>query len=342
MTKSTYGCRWISHNEDYLVNVIGKIFETTKPSSLPPTLKYINALVQKLEMMGVDPGLHLCGAGMLYAAKISNYMALKKYLDIAVAKGRTEQAESVSALYREALTSIVACIKNRAPKLTSESENDPMTWRQDLLRLLTGWESGIPEEGEERKPCFALLVHDIDMYFIYVSALSDLHAEGALQYEFDHPETPIPVGGPKDKAMLLNRAVLSAGASIAANDPLHAVKVLHEYAQRSNNQTTTEVSEEKIPVILTGTGLDQNRWAPLRKALVMKYMVKENQELHLREDLQRLGLFSTKNLSYLVKILCIPFKSNAPVKWSNELDKGMVSAIRKLNSDSQPTKDSEG
>lgn len=346
ITDTANGSNFLSSNGKWLVYVIEKLFEGAKGKVLGLKLKYINALFQKLEMMGIVPDEHISAAGLLYASQVSNCEAMYKYLKFALANkdgGKTQPEESIMTFHRQALVSAVSRVYGSLPPLTKASVGwDPIMWRRQLLRVLSSWEFGVPIEEEERKPCFALLVHNIDMYVDYINALAKLRADYAILYEFNHPElTPI-LGISNEEAKPLKGVEIFVNAFIGVDDPLQALKILNKHAQRNGDQHSGEGDSPKRNKItskrmLLGSGLDGKQWATLRKALATKYMGKQNQPTYLHRDLWKLNDFSINNMKDLKKILWSPFKNNEPVEWTDDIDNLMISKIRTLERDNQRT-----
>jgi hypothetical protein len=249
MTNTVDGCKLVSSNGAFILHTIGGQVPLKNLRRMD-TLKYINAVIQKLETIGVDPGPQWYGAGMNNAAKTLSYPALKKYIDIAMTKKDTDEKIDMKHL-RLGLEYAVSWPINTEGR-RRERSIDKKDSKGDLLRLLTGWDNlGVPEGDEKRKPCFALLLQDDRaMYEAYIKNLAKLEAYEALWYEFNHVDlTPTPGCTSKsDDSALFELANLFARAFIPLRDPLQALKVLSKQKRmRSSDRDQTFRKEDPTP-----------------------------------------------------------------------------------------------
>lgn len=245
IAKKPQGCKYLSTNGKIIVKAIrqARCTEQCTPSAV---LKYINALAQRLSTTNyLEPDTPLCEAALYYAAKISNYPAMKTYIDHLSAKSDPVGPHRVKALG-------IAVMRLEHPWISSTS---PMNGSQNptlidehrraaVLRLLTGWErGGVPSfsgeevhRQEEREASFATLIHgDATMYATYITSLGKVGARDALWYEWRNQEVmPEPVSpanlssegtGNGKVNQPIDRSAIFLEAFLLAGDPRRAFQV---------------------------------------------------------------------------------------------------------------------
>jgi hypothetical protein len=192
MAMSLEGCRFLSNNAGTIVQAL-KSCRIHEGASTDRILSFINALTQRIEGQGVDPGEPLCDAGMYYAARSGCVTALRRYLEATVAY---DYSVVPSQHRMDALSVAVRC-GSKGQALTGGDYPVLVAGRvrDATLDLLTGWDGdGVPSPGQYRKPCFASLINGNDMmYYRYITGLGRLQATDILWHEWMNPElTPIP------------------------------------------------------------------------------------------------------------------------------------------------------
>ncbi len=323
LTRTIDGCRFVASHGPIFLNSI-----RVKPSSDlrrqkvrgQKKLKFINSVIQKLESMGIDPGPQWYGAGLYNAMKASHCPALKKYIDIAVT--RKDAFKLDIHLLQGTLEEISWPFDTTGRRCISIEDS---SMRDDLLKLLTGWENfGVPNGDECRKPCFALLVQDDRaMYEAYIAALAKLEACDALWHEFNHVDLT-PIAGWTSRSndfASFERADIFVKAFIRVRDPLRALQVLHQHRRLNRDHfclvTDQTPSKDNHPSlinqaitpsesILSIPDLSQDRRMDLRRALADKYLMEEVCDVNkgiLFKDLKRLNLYTPENMSDLVRAL---------------------------------------
>jgi hypothetical protein len=183
------GCKFLSVNGSAVTDAIRACRVYSHPTQ-QEVLCFINALTQRIENQGLDPGQPLYDAGIYYAVKSACPWALKRYLERMVANNYSV----VPSKHRKNALSLA--VKHPVSVL-QEDRPFRMTnlFRSSMLSFLTGWEiDGVPSHGESRKPCFASLIcGSSDMYYRYITGIGRLGAGEALWHEWTNPElTPIP------------------------------------------------------------------------------------------------------------------------------------------------------
>jgi len=250
MTNTIDGCKFVSSNGTFILNAMA-VQVPPKKLRRWGTLKYINAVIQKLETKGVDPGPQWYGAGMYHAARTLTYPALKKYIDVAVTNN--DKIERIDMKHVQAiLDHVLSWPLDKKGRRRVRYIDKKDSRKGDFLRLLTGWNNlGVPEGDEGRKPCLALLIQDDRaMYEAYIQNLAKLEANEAIWHEFNHIDlTPIPDWtGKGDDFALFERANMFARTFVHSRDPLQALKVLCEHGRmRSIEKDQTFSREETTP-----------------------------------------------------------------------------------------------
>jgi hypothetical protein len=331
LTRTVEGCKFVASNGALFLDRVGM----KPPSDLKRRgtgtqrkLKYINAVIQKLQAMGVDAGPQWYKAGLENAVKALHCPALKKYIDIAFTR------KDIFKL-RSTIEQTVAWSFD----VRDIDENNSM--KDDLLNLLTGWENlGVPEGDEHRKPCFALLLNDdLGMYEAYIDALDKLGAYNALWHELYHLDSPriSPRTSSSDNVALFEPAEVFDQVLTRLRSPLEALKVLNMQWQTRNgdkeelvpsssacqvpsNETHIASSNEgNFPSrsILSTPGLEQDRRMKLRRALAKKYLTAEFYDVNkqsLLQVLKSLGLYTPENMSDIVSVLSAYWTENEDQK----------------------------
>jgi hypothetical protein len=327
LARTVEGCKFVALNGTLFLGRIGM----TPPSNLKgqrtgthKKLKYINAVIQRLETMGVDAGPQWYRAGLENAVKALHSPALKKYIDIAFTR------KDMFKLQRTLEHTVAWSFDVR-----DIEENNSMT--VDLLKLLTGWENlGVPEGDEHRKPCFALLLNDdLGMYEAYIDALDKLGAYNALWHEFYHLDSP--QVSPRTSRSDNERVGVFDRVLTRLRSPLEALKVLNKQGQArssgkeelvpsssarqipSNETHIASSNEGNFPSrsILSTPGLDQDRRMKLRRALANKYLTTEFYDINeqsLLKALKNLELYTPENMSDIVSVLSAYWTENEDQK----------------------------
>jgi hypothetical protein len=247
MTNTVEGCKFVSSNGTLILHAIAPQIPGTQRKSRG-ILKYINAVIQKLETKGVDPGPQWYGAALYSAAITSSYPALKRHIDIAIS--RNDKVGKIDMKHVRAILDTVLSwpFDNKGRRRLRYIDKEDSR-KGDFLRLLTGWDNlGVPEGDEDRKPCLALLLQgDRTMYEAYIQNLAKLEAYEAIWYEFNHIDlTPIPGWATKgDEFALFERANIFARTFIHSRVPLQALKLLQKHGQmRSSGKDWISSTEE--------------------------------------------------------------------------------------------------
>jgi hypothetical protein len=329
LTRSVEGCKFVASN--------ASLFLSKTRTRTEATLKYINSVIQRLETMGVDAGSDWYRAGLKSALKLAHSPAIKKYVDIAVR--RKDVLKLPKTLEHTVDWSSDAMNLKRVRDINGDgSEQD------DLLKLLTGWESsGVPNGDEQQKPCIALLVKDdLEMQEACISALDKLGAYEALGYILSHIDP-----ASRSASLALSAIQRFNSPPINFKNPLQTLKllkerkpvktILREEPTSSNNahqtppNNTDVASSNNAPVpsksILSILELSQARRKRLRRALAEKYLRTESCDIDenaLLRDLEGLDLYTSDNMSDILSILS--------AYWTQTEDQ----TIRKLVSDLGP------
>jgi hypothetical protein len=247
MTRTVDGCKFVSSNGNFILNTLG-LEVPRRNSKRRGTLRYINAVIQKLETMGVDPGPQWYGSGMYHAARTLSYPALKKYIDVAMKNNDTAEKIDIAHI-RATLECLMGWPVDSKSQRRVKFINESDSRKRDLLRLLTGWDNlGVPEGDENRKPCFALLLRDDRTTFeAYIENLIKLEADEALWYELTNVDlAATPDGTSKgDDSALFQRADLLARVFISLGDPLRALQVLCKDRRLRSSDRDRPFSEEE-------------------------------------------------------------------------------------------------
>ena len=92
MTNTVEGCKFVSSNGASILHAIEPQVPGTQRRRRA-ILRYINAVIQKLETKGVNPGPQWYGAGLYTAAITLSYPALKRYIDMALQNDKIERVD---------------------------------------------------------------------------------------------------------------------------------------------------------------------------------------------------------------------------------------------------------
>lgn len=285
LTRTSEGCKFVASN--------GTIFLNKIISPSQRKLKCINAVVQRLGGMGVDAGPQWHRAGLETALKGLCGPALKKYIDIAVK--RKDMFNLQNTLEHTLVWSFNA-----------RHDDENISVKDDLLKLLTGWEnSGFPEGDEQRKLCLALLTKDdLGFYGAYIDALDRLQAYNALWYEFNHisPSQVSMSTSKNDPAVSFERVKIFERVFMRLRNPLQMLKFLYKQRQ----PRSSDADEFPSKSILSTPRISRDRKMKIRNALEKNYRSEgfsDIAEERLRLDLELIDMYTPQNMSDMMAML---------------------------------------
>jgi hypothetical protein len=195
LSRTVEGCQFLARNSTAILESIrlcrrengnrelGLRCETVTGNMV---LRLLNNLQLNMESKGVEFGPRLSNAGLYYAGKTSHLVATRKYLQLLRAHSYATDWRTVSALRG----------LFRAMKYTPRGLDLSKHFKKsDFLRLVSGWEEGIPQNDEERELSFAsLFAQDSSasfstwLYPRYLLALGELKRNKALWAEWKFAE----------------------------------------------------------------------------------------------------------------------------------------------------------
>ncbi|PMD40883.1 hypothetical protein L207DRAFT_512316 [Hyaloscypha variabilis F] len=231
LSRTTEGCLFLARNCSAVLESIRICRKSNKDRGMGKVrftgnmvLRLLNNLQLNMESKGIEFGPGFSNAGIYYAAKTSNLPAVRKYLQILRANSYATDWRTAGALQE----------LSRAMKFTPHGINEAKHFKKsDFLRLVTGWEEGIPQDGEKRDLSFASILYQDNstqfttcLYPRYLLAFGELRRNKALWAEWESmEETKLPPVIRGDHHLRF-RARMFAFAFLIGGDKNRALKVL--------------------------------------------------------------------------------------------------------------------
>ena len=114
-------------------------------------------IIARLHQVGVEPNKALLIAGIQCAARDGSFEALARYLNIAASGGYQLRFQQLLSLLGNLHSYLVVC----GPELNQSW--DGRRRKQQILRILTGWQYGVRRSNEERQPAIFMAIKKCEM-----------------------------------------------------------------------------------------------------------------------------------------------------------------------------------
>jgi hypothetical protein len=260
LSSTVDGCEYLASHGSILVECIEKCQKTKRGYNTDSeVLKVLNNLFWNMSSKGVEPGLDICAAGILFASKSYALRSVKMYL-------KEMQRRSYQLQSKHLLRPILhmAIQSRRVLSLSGYRTIDIDEKNNEVMKLVTGWQcSGIPEVGERKTLCLASFMpqdHDgedinasFTSYHAYIIALGYLRATKAILYEWSIV---------KDESENGNKAAeeVFATALLLAGDGESARKILEQLqsnVKRNSSPTAAPLKKQEASRTRLGNILEQ-------------------------------------------------------------------------------------
>ena len=239
LSSQKIGCEWLSTYREAAALRRGMDFLDLASEE---RLRLLNNLRLNMEGRGSFMGQILCNEAIRHALKVANYGAIQVYFRLL-----SQHNLSLTDLALDAFSKFVETTATSTPALEA-------THRNATLELCTGWEvNGVPDQEENRKPCFASFVHTDDVRPRYLHLLGELGAFEALDYEWQEMM--------RRSDVAYYHATPSAEALLLSQRPDLALNVL------KLRESLKQRAEERIEEFSGGpTSLNEERLSVFRAA----------------------------------------------------------------------------
>lgn len=194
LSSTAEGCTFLASNGDAIVQGILNCRRSQRSENGPGSttssmvLTLLNNLFLSMQSKGVEYGEDLCNIALYYASKTCCLRSMRRYLDIS-----ESGSYSASRHTPHSIENLAKGVRRGPAFHTSWTGSmNPLERAKTALELLTGWKSGgVPQPGEERRPCFACIILDRTptkfrrlSYCNYIGSLGYIGASDALWHEW--------------------------------------------------------------------------------------------------------------------------------------------------------------